>query len=188
MTENPEVNINKSWDEEDEEINLPRRKRLLPTNVNPLRILLGVLLAIVLAVGIYYFLSRSSTGDDAQLIQSKMSAFEQKIAKLEKQLVDIQEKIGSTGPDAALFQRVEALAQKVDALEKRPEASTSPKPIPSKPTVSGEKQYHTVQKGETLYRISKKYRLTVEELRKLNHLSTDQPLRTGQKILVSPER
>ena len=114
---------------------------------------------------------------------------EQKIASLERQIADLQGKLGTVGPDPALLQRVDALAQKVEALEKQKQPTAEPKAkpsAPSKPAVSTEKQYHTVQKGETLYRISKKYGISVEELRKLNNLSADQPLRTGQKLLVSP--
>jgi len=105
------------------------------------------------------------------------------------------------GPDPALLQQLDALAQKVEALEKQPAAgtkaktSTSSKPVaetkakspaPTKPAASTEKQYHTVQKGDTLYRISKKYGISVEDLRKLNDLSGDQALRAGQKLQVSP--
>ncbi|MCY7409047.1 MAG: LysM peptidoglycan-binding domain-containing protein [Chitinophagales bacterium] len=47
-----------------------------------------------------------------------------------------------------------------------------------------EKQIHTIEKGDTLYGISKKYNVTVEELKKLNHLSSND-LHVGDKILVS---
>jgi LysM repeat protein len=118
-----------------------------------------------------------------------MTALEQKIAGLEKQLAELQGKISTLGQDPALLQRVDALAKKVEALEKQkqPTAESKAKPSPSpKPAVSTEKQYHTVQKGESLFGISKKYGISVEELRKQNNLSADQPLRTGQKLLVSP--
>jgi LysM repeat protein len=86
---------------------------------------------------------------------------------------------------------LDALAQKVEALEKQKQPAVEPKAKPSapaKPAVSTEKRYHTVQRGETLYGISKKYRISPEELRKLNDLSPDQSIRTGQKLLVSPGR
>jgi LysM repeat protein len=82
------------------------------------------------------------------------------------------------------------LAQKVEALEKQkqPTAGSRAKPTaPSKPAVLTEKQYHTVQKGETLYRISKKYGTSVEELRKLNNLSESQSIYAGQKLRISPQ-
>ena len=43
---------------------------------------------------------------------------------------------------------------------------------------------HTVQAGETLYAISRKYNVTVEELMKLNNLSSN-ALSRGQKLVVA---
>jgi len=43
-------------------------------------------------------------------------------------------------------------------------------------------QYHVVQKGETLYSISKKYGLTVEELRRLNKFNKESLLQPGQRL------
>jgi len=44
--------------------------------------------------------------------------------------------------------------------------------------------YHVVQSGENLYRISLKYGLTVDELRKLNNLPPDASIQPSQKLLV----
>jgi len=87
-----------------------------------------------------------------------------------------------------LLQRLDALTQKVEAMEKQkqPIAGSKAKPSAlSKPVSSSEKRYHKVQKGETLSQISKKYKISVEELRKLNNLSPNKPVRIGQKLLVS---
>ena len=46
-------------------------------------------------------------------------------------------------------------------------------------------QTHVVSKGETLYSISKRYNLTVEQLKQLNNLS-DSTLSIGQLLYVSP--
>lgn len=43
--------------------------------------------------------------------------------------------------------------------------------------------YHTVQKGDTLYSLSKKYNLTVEDIKKLNNMS-DNSLSIDQKIRI----
>jgi LysM repeat protein len=86
---------------------------------------------------------------------------------------------------------VEALTKKVEALEKRgqqPGVESKTRPAPPKPAVTSQKKYHTVQRGETLLKIGKKYGIAVEELRKLNNLSKDQSIKIGQKLLVSVER
>lgn len=44
--------------------------------------------------------------------------------------------------------------------------------------------FHTVQKGETLFSISRKYNTNVETLRKLNNLSNDAAIFPGNNILV----
>lgn len=44
--------------------------------------------------------------------------------------------------------------------------------------------YHEVQKGESLYKIAKQYNISVDELKKLNSMSTDE-LSIGTKLLVS---
>ena len=156
-----------------------------------LRILLVVFLVLILAGGILYFLGRQPASSGVEPLQSKVIGLEQRIVGLEKQVAELRGKIITPGPDLALLQRVDALSQKVEALQKPKPSVSEPKakpPTPPKPTASVEKKYHTVQKGETLYGISKKYGIGVEELRKLNNLSKDPSLRTGQKLLVSPGR
>ncbi len=46
--------------------------------------------------------------------------------------------------------------------------------------------YHTVKHGEFLWKIAKKYGVTIAEIRKLNKLKKGQYLRTGQKLLIKP--
>lgn len=55
----------------------------------------------------------------------------------------------------------------------RPQASKLPQPRAS----------HRVRPGETLWRVSKNYRVSVDQLRKLNRLNNDQ-LRIGQLLLI----
>jgi LysM repeat protein len=43
---------------------------------------------------------------------------------------------------------------------------------------------HTVQPGETLFRISRKYRVSVDKLRKWNNLMGD-TIEVGQQLVVS---
>ncbi|OGP67891.1 MAG: hypothetical protein A2169_07870 [Deltaproteobacteria bacterium RBG_13_47_9] len=192
MKDDPEHPTNEDWSEDSNYS--PKRRRIDSGNNKLPRILLVIFLVLIFAGGILYFITRRPNGGEVSPLQSKVAALEERIAGFEKQLSDLQGKIGVSGPDPALLQRVDALVQKVEALErqKQPTAESKAKPAapsaPSKPTVSTEKQYHTVQKGETLYRIGKKYGVNVEELRKLNHLSAGQPLRAGKKLLVSPRR
>jgi LysM repeat protein len=189
MTDDPDVKMNDARSEDS--TYSPKRRRIGSGNSKSLPLLLIILLILIFVGGIIYFLSKGLIGSGASLLQLKVTALEQKITGLEQQLAELQEKITTSGKDPALLQQVSDLAQKVESLEKqkRPTAESKAKPSPpSKPAVSSEKKYHTVQRGETLYWISKKYGISVEELRKRNNLSADRPVRTGQKLLVSTGR
>ena len=50
-------------------------------------------------------------------------------------------------------------------------------------TYKTEKKYHTVEKGNTLSTIAKKYNTTVSEIKKLNNLKSDN-INLGQKLVV----
>ncbi|MCF8129373.1 MAG: LysM peptidoglycan-binding domain-containing protein [Deltaproteobacteria bacterium] len=52
---------------------------------------------------------------------------------------------------------------------------------------SSRERYHIVSPGDTLSGIAGKYGLTVQVLCKLNQLTVDQPIKPGQKLLVSPD-
>jgi LysM repeat protein len=148
-----------------------------------LLVMLVIVLVLIFAAGIYYFITKRPAEGDATL-QSRIASLEEKITGLEKQVADLRGKSATGGPDPSIIQRVEALSQKVEVLEKKAQLATESKAKPGPPKVPP-KRYHTVHKGETLSEISKKYGTSVEELRKLNGLSRSQPVRTGQKLLVS---
>lgn len=46
--------------------------------------------------------------------------------------------------------------------------------------------YHTVQKGDTLYRLSVKYGISVLKLQELNNLGTGNEIFPGQQVIVGP--
>lgn len=183
MTDHPELQMN-------EEVSpySPKRRRPGYGSSKFFQILLGALLILIFAGGIFYFLSRQSTEGGGSFSPSQVAALEQKIAGLEKQLMELQGKLNAPGTDSSLVQRLDALTLRVEAMEKQKQAMAESKTkssAPSKPAPATKKQYHQVQKGETLLHLSKKYKIGVEELRKLNKLSPDKPLRIGQKLLVS---
>jgi LysM repeat protein len=46
--------------------------------------------------------------------------------------------------------------------------------------------YHTVQKGETLFRISKKYGISTQKLQEMNNINANTTIYEGQKLIVGP--
>jgi membrane-bound lytic murein transglycosylase D len=83
---------------------------------------------------------------------------------------------------------VDTRAQRVEALEKKPVAVVAEKPKAAqkeKAAAPSGKKIHTVQKGETIYGISKKFGIKTDDLRKLNNLGAEDTVKPGQKLVVS---
>ena len=73
-------------------------------------------------------------------------------------------------------------------------AVTAPKPVIQPKTDTPKPEmvkliFHRVEKGETLYRISRKYGISVEELQKMNDMKKDDLLiNVGQELIVRKEK
>jgi len=159
-----------------------------------LPVLLVIALTLIVVAGIVYFITKPPTPADTkgpETLASKITALEQRVTGLEAQITDLQGKSNKEASGPFLLHQVEALTKRVEALERggqQPGIEPKTRPSPQKPEVTSQKKYHTVQRGETLLKIGKKYGIAVEELRKLNNLSKGQSIKIGQKLLVSVER
>ena len=113
--------------------------------------------------------------------------------------------------ETAFGVKFDSLTERMDSLEKhiaalnqvtREAASRNTRP-PKKVTLSqttgaGEKipvkksvknqtkaaMFHTVKKGETLYSIGRKYKISIAQLRKMNNLSADAKIYPGNNLLI----
>lgn len=95
---------------------------------------------------------------------------------------------------ASLIERVGKIEKNISQLKNKPVATITPKTtsepkpsIPVKKAVKKEKtatMFHTVQKGETLYAISKKYSTTIAAIQKLNNFSAKTTIHPGDKIRI----
>lgn len=183
--------------------------RIFGSSSLPILIVLGA--AVVLILLVLFFLpggQGTSGGSDMAEVNSRLTQLEERLAQVEEALGDV----ARVGPqdrkieqlkgrfdrlEASLALRMDHLTQQVEALKTTPapQAAAKPKPQPKpkpKPKPAPAKKeatpakYHTVQAGETLYRISRKNGLTVEQLRAFNGLRAGEPIRPGQKLLVRP--
>ncbi len=78
------------------------------------------------------------------------------------------------------------LGQKIYLTEESAKAALKSKPVETKPADPGKSTvtYHVVEKGETVYRITKMYGITADQLVKWNNLKGNQ-INVGQKLRVS---
>lgn len=164
----------------------------------------GVILLIVL---ILLILPRSSDRTDRDQLRSlelRLQQMERKMTRLERQgnkLSKLEEEFKNYA--LKMMDRVDSIEKSLVLTRKRltaksqtgytKKAAQQPvKKTPSKPrtapgTQAG-KQYHTVRPGETLYRISLRYGLTVNELLRINNLGPGAVIRPGQKLLFALPR
>lgn len=72
------------------------------------------------------------------------------------------------------------------AAAPQPNTADKKQPVASKKAESAA-QFHQVQPGETLYRISRRYGLSIEQLRAYNDLAANAAIYPGQKLKLSPK-
>ena len=115
--------------------------------------------------------------EDLSLINGRLEQLENKIAQMEGQFNETKESLTTLSSYViSLEERVDTMAQTLGKLAA----------VPKKTVSQVGTQYHTIVKGDTLYSISKKYGLSVDEVRQLNNLKPDQPIKAGQKLLIAP--
>ena len=162
----------------------------------------GFLILIVLSV---VLIARTySLAEKVQLL-----ALESKLGKLESRLWSIEGEGGlsqSAGPgnqlillterldqlEANMTARINNMANQLNTAPAKPVAAATPKTEAAAPAPALKKEtkakIHTVKQGDTLYRISRRYNLSVEQLRQYNKLDSKASIYPGQKLNIAPQK
>ena len=129
---------------------------------------------------------------DINTVNLKITTLEMGVSRLEGEVKELRQFVSegkeperrpTPGLDE-LSRRIERLESQMTAVARGPVAS---EPAPEKTTPQTKTRYHEVRRGETLFRISKNYGLSLEQLCRLNQITPETPISPGQKILVTPE-
>jgi len=123
---------------------------------------------------------------------TRLEGVEGRIASLEKQEKEMQRSmVEAEKSERSLTLRLDKLSQKVDQLEKTmtpvPAKTETPLIMQRQPFSLDKGQYHEVRSGDTLHWIAQQYGTSVEELCHLNHITPNQVIYPGQRLLVTPE-
>jgi LysM repeat protein len=94
--------------------------------------------------------------------------------------------VAALTPANGLSQSSSAGDPQVDQMPPAEMESKQPATSPAWEILRHTEQYHRVNAGETLYKISQRYKISIAEINQLNNLKQDQPILPGQKLLVSP--
>jgi len=160
----------------------------------------GFLILIVLCVVI---IGRTySLAEKVQLLalESRLEQLENRLGAIEgegglsqaggagNQLILLTERLDQL--EANMTARINSLAHQFNAMPTQSASETAPKPVAAAAAAGPKEEtaakIHTVKPGETLYRISRRYNLSVEQLQKYNGLDSKASIYPGQKLNVSP--
>ncbi|MBU3953438.1 MAG: LysM peptidoglycan-binding domain-containing protein [Proteobacteria bacterium] len=133
-----------------------------------------------------------SSGDTPEA-QAELTTLGQKVQRIETSVSvkfdSLTERMGNLEKELSLLDQkmvTAPLPAKIVSSETAPQR-TLPKAPVKKAIEKPEKKssmFHTVQKGETLWSISQKYKTSVATIRKLNNMSPDATIYPGTNILV----
>ena len=150
----------------------------LPKKTISWLIVINILGMLIVFIIFYVFLKDNKT-QELNLISDRLGQVENKLT----QLVDSQNIIKA--PIASLNQSAPAVSPATAII---PEKTTSvikqTTEVHKKEITKPVKKYHVVKIGETLYSISKRYGKSVDEIRRVNSLKQNQPIKQGQKLIV----
>ncbi|MCF8070315.1 MAG: LysM peptidoglycan-binding domain-containing protein [Desulfobacterales bacterium] len=177
-------------------------------------LILGIAIVILIVLFFIFPKSKSGVSNDQlAALAVRLNQLEEKLINIEDKLIinnntndqaDLIEGINTRSAkfESTISSQVEDLSKEVKQLEKsikqisaakvkaepapvKTVESTPAKPVETPTVKASGATYHHVQKGETVYRISKQYGLTPDQLRTLNKLEND-AIYPGQKLLVKP--
>ena len=172
----------------------------------------GLLVAVIVVLMFLSGSPKSAEKDQIKSIETRLKQIEEKLAKLEwidtgmarldrkeKDFATLAERM--TQMESSMNRRIDQLGKeavkpaakqepataKTESAPPRPEAAPA-KSAPASPKAEKDSKakVHVVEKGETLYGISRRYGIPAEQLFKLNQLSPKDPIRPGQKLILGP--
>ena len=109
-------------------------------------------------------------------VMLKYDTMGERMAKLEKKLNSLQTTVAKASASAPKVAPAKPAAKQVV----KPKPKAKPKTVAAAP----KKVYHTVKKGETLWRISQRYKVSLVQLRKLNKLTEKSKIYPGIRLRV----
>lgn len=153
----------------------------------PIHFILGGLGIILLIALIAFFLTGKNRDQTGELtaIKAGLDRIEKRIAdldRIEERLALIEGRKGLRELEdriARLENEGKRAQQTIREIAERP-ATAAPKKAAAKG------RHHTVQSGESLYSIARKYGLSLDQLCKLNSITPKKPIHPGQQLAVGP--
>ena len=163
------------------------------------RTLLWVGICVALLVGLFslfFGAENDSIAKDVNVVYSKLEKIEIKISQLEmnlqkttayeKQIKELQQsQLDLEKTRKSLKDQLAKLGKKMVQLEKGIKVKSVLQPSTNiKSPSKTQSRFYTVRPGDTLFKISQKYSVTIDALRNKNNLSKNQSIFPGLKLVI----
>ncbi len=162
---------------------------------------IGLVIIVVLLVMVLSRPSDVVDGEQLQALEERIQKLEKKLATIdvigqafdridnnEKELNLIMERVDRF--EGTITTQIDQIIKELGKLHQKTGSAPPPKAKASQPvaksTTEKKMTVHEVSTGDTLYSISRRYALTVDQLRKYNNIDKDAAIRPGQKLKLSP--
>jgi LysM repeat protein len=168
----------------------------------------GLIVAVIVILMFVSGSSKSGDKDQIRNIEGRLKSIEEKLSKLEwidtglarldrkeKEIASISERMVQM--ETALNKKVDQLSREAARTAAKPAESMSAKmesasaktsAPPAKADKSSKMKVHVVQKGETIFGISRKYGIPSDQLIKQNKLNPKNPIQPGQQLTLSASK
>jgi LysM repeat protein len=170
----------------------------VPSSKRYLIISVSIAFIIFCLVGLSFYLLFKSE----KTIRKNFNSLDSRLLKMETRLniIESADKSSSiideqrTRLELSLMDRMDSLEALIDMRNRKNEGDTLQREAVTEPVeikkvkkrpVEDTRKYHIVTPGETLYRISVTYNISVDELRGLNNIGPQAVIHVGQKLQVS---
>jgi len=181
-------------------------------SLNKTKALFGLLIGAVVALVVTLLVLVMGGGTSGGVSPQRIAQFEERLQKLEERLDKfeaIDEKVTRIWEQAKAFEtfkdrferseasmslRMDHLTMSLETMQKQLSQAKAPVAVPAAPVkdstpkttkkAADKTQYHKVKPGDTLYSISKKYNLKVDQLLKLNQMNPGSVIQPGQDLIV----
>lgn len=181
----------------DDRINVPPpkdKKRRTDRETRIIYVIFATLLPLIFFSTIYFAVTLYQLSNRLTEMSYYMGNIESRTVNLEFRQTEFHGKLAQLDGKLTAFsnlpelKEIETLAPRVNLLEKQL-ASIHVRqritPVRSKSIHADNRQYYEIKEGDTLFRISKKHGLSVDELARMNDLYEDELILVGQKLVIS---
>ena len=162
---------------------------------------IGLVIFVILLIMVLSRPSDVVDGEQLQSLEERIQGLEKKLATIdvigqafdridnnEKELNLIMERVDRF--EGTVTTQIDQIIKELEKLHRKTGSAPPPKAKAAQPvaksTTEKKTKVHAVSAGETLYSISRRYGLTVDQLRKYNNLNKDAAIHPGQKLKLSP--